>query len=73
MSKTYKHKIPHVFHLEKQGLIKLPLKLKWSYLNKINRHNFDHDIERAELSSKRDNESKIDMINQIDELKLIEE
>lgn len=73
MSKTYKHKTRHIFHLEEQGLIKLPSKLKWSYLNKINRHNLDYDIERAKLSSKRDNESKIEMRNQIDELKLIEE
>lgn len=69
MSKTYKHKTYHIFHLVEEGLRKLPLKLKWSYVNKINRHNLDWAIDRKELSTKRDKISKKDMKEQLSELK----
>lgn len=67
MSKTYKHKTRHIFHLMEQGLRKLPPKLKWSYINKINRHNLDWDIEREELTSKKDKANKKNFLNQIED------
>lgn len=65
MSKTHKHKTRHIFHLVEQGLRKLPSKLKWSYINKINRHNLDWDIEREEKSTKKDKINKKNFLNQI--------
>lgn len=69
MSKTLKHKVRHIFY-GRDGKINLrvPFKLRWSYINKIRRHNFDRDIDRAEIADKRDKASKADMNRQIDDL-----
>lgn len=51
MSKTFKQKVRHIFY-DKDGNLNLrvPFKLRWSYINKIRRHNFDRDLDRAERS-----------------------
>lgn len=48
MSKTFKQKVRHIFY-DKDGNLNLrvPIKLRWSYINKIRRHNFDYDEDRA--------------------------
>lgn len=53
MSKTLKQKVRHIFY-DKDGNLNLrvPFKLRWSYINKIRRHNFDRDLDRAELAGK---------------------
>lgn len=69
MSKTLKHKVRHIFYDNNGKLnLKLPFKLRWSYINKIRRHNFDYDIDRAILSEKRDKANKKDMNHQLEEL-----
>lgn len=70
MSKTYKHKTFHIYDLVEKGLRKLPLKLKWSHINKVNRHNLDWDIDRKELSLKREKIIEKDFKNQIKEFNL---
>lgn len=69
MGKTFKHKVRHIFY-DKDGNLNLrvPFKLRWSYINKIRRHNLERDIDRAELVSKRDKASKADMKRQINEI-----
>lgn len=69
MSKTLKHKVRHIFY-DKDGNvnIRIPLKLRWSYINKIRRHNFDYALDRAELSNRRENASKVDMKHQIKDI-----
>lgn len=69
MSKTLKQKVRHIFY-DKDGNINLrvPFKLRWSYINKIRRHNFDRDLDRAELTCKREKASKVDMEHQINEI-----
>lgn len=48
--------------------LRVPFKLRWSYINKIRRHNFDRDLDRAELAGKREKASKADMERQINEI-----
>ena len=69
MSKTFKQKVRHIFY-DKDGNLNLrvPIKLRWSYINKIRRHNFDYDKDRAQLVDTKDRASKADMKNQIKEL-----
>ena len=65
MSKTLKQKVRHIFY-DKDGNLNLrvPFKLRWSYINKIRRH----DLDRAELAGKREKASKADMERQINEI-----
>lgn len=69
MSKTFKHKIRHIFY-DKDGKVNLhvPFKLRWSYINKIWRHNYDRAEDRIELANMRDKASKADMKHQLKEL-----
>lgn len=69
MSKTFKHKVRHIFY-DKDGKLNLrvPFKLRWSYINKIYRHNYDRAEDRAELADKREKASKADMKCQINEI-----
>ena len=69
MSRTFKHKVCHIFY-NKHGKINLrvPSKLRWSYINKVRRHNYDRDIDRAKLTKYRDKANIIDMERQIKEL-----
>lgn len=68
MSKTLKHKIHHIFRDENGKInLRLPLKLRWSYINRIRRHNFDCDLERAKRADKRDRENEIEMGQQIED------
>lgn len=69
MSKTFKQKVRHIFY-DKDGNLNLrvPIKLRWSYINKIRRHNFDYDEDRAQWVDTKDRASKADMKNQIKEL-----
>lgn len=69
MSKTFKQKVRHIFY-DKDGNLNLrvPIKLRWSYINKIRRHNFDYDEDRAQWVDTKDRTSKADMKNQIKEL-----
>lgn len=48
--------------------LKVPRKLRWSYFNKLRRHNFDRDLERAELADKRDKASLKEMRQQINDI-----
>lgn len=69
MSKTLKHKVRHIFYGKDGKLnLRVPFKLRWSYINKIRRHNYDRDIDRAALADRRDKASKVEMNRQIDEL-----
>lgn len=69
MSKTFKHKIRHIFY-DKDGKVNLrvPFKLRWSYINKIWRHNYDRAEDRVELANMREKASKDDMKHQLKEL-----
>lgn len=69
MSKTFKQKVRHIFY-DKDGNLNLrvPIKLRWSYINKIRRHNFDYVEDRAQWVDTKDRTSKADMKNQIKEL-----
>lgn len=69
MSKTFKQKVRHIFY-DKDGNLNLrvPIKLRWSYINKIRRHNFDYDEDRTQWVDTKDRASKADMKNQIKEL-----
>lgn len=69
MSKTFKQKVRHIFY-DKDGNLNLrvPFKLRWSYINKIRRHNLERGLDRAELAGKREKASKTDMNRQINEL-----
>ncbi len=59
MSKAFKHKVRHIFYDEDSNLnLRIPFKLRRSYINKIRRNNFDRDIDRAELADKREKASK---------------
>lgn len=41
MGKTLKQKIHHILYDKDGNLnLKIPLKLRWSYINKIRRHNY---------------------------------
>lgn len=69
MSKTFKQKVRHIFYDEDGNLnLRVPFKLRWSYINKIRRHNFERDLDRAELADKREKASNADMKRQIKEL-----
>lgn len=69
MSKTLKQKIRHILYDEDGKLnLKVPLKLRWSYINKIRRHNYDRDLDRAGLADRREQARNADMNNQINEL-----
>lgn len=69
MSKTFKHKVHHIYYDKDGNLnIKLPLKLRWSYINKIRRHNLDYDLDRAELARKRNKANLKEMKRQIKQL-----
>lgn len=69
MSKTLKQKVRHIFYDKDDNLnLRVPFKLRWSYINKIRRHNFDRDLDRAELAGKREKASKADMERQINEI-----
>lgn len=66
MSNTFKQKIRHIFYNKDGELnLRIPLKLRWSYINKIRRHNYDRDEDRKLLSKCRDKISKTDMKHQI--------
>ena len=69
MSDTFLHKVYHIF-FTKNGEVNLniPIKLRWKWLNKCNRHNYEKDIDRASLASQRDKESRRDMQQQIKDL-----
>lgn len=69
MSKTFKQKVRHIFY-DKDGNLNLrvPIKLRWSYINKIRRHNFDYAEDRAQWVDTKDRTSKADMKNQIKKL-----
>lgn len=67
MSKTFKHKTRHIFELAEEGKRKLSSKLKWSYFNKCNRHNFDWDLYRKEKSQLKDKISRDNMKKQMEE------
>lgn len=69
MSKTFKQKVRHIFY-DKDGNLNLrvPIKLRWSYINKIRRHNFDYDEDRAQWVDAKYRASKADMRSQIKEL-----
>lgn len=69
MSKTFKHKVRHIFY-DKAGNINLrvPFKLRWSYINKIRRHNLERDLDRAELADKQEKASKADMKRQLKDI-----
>lgn len=64
MSKTFKHKLRHIIYRNDEINLRVPLKLRWSYINKIRRRILDYAIDRHEWVSKKDKESKIDMKNQ---------
>lgn len=69
MSKTFKQKVRHILYDEDGNLnLRVPFKLRWSYINKIRRHNFERDLDRAELADKREKASNADMKRQIKEL-----
>ena len=62
MGKTLKQKVYHIlFNKDGKMNLKVPRKLRWSYFNKLRRHNFDRDLERAELADKRDKASLKEM------------
>ncbi len=69
MSKTLKQKVDHIFY-KKDGTpnLRVPFKLRWSFINRLRRQNFDRAEERALLSLRRDKMSKADMKRQIKEL-----
>lgn len=69
MSKTFKQKVWHII-FDKDGRLNLkgPRKLRWSYINQIRRHNFDRDIDRAELANRRDMAHLKDMRQQIKDI-----
>lgn len=69
MSKTLKHKVRHIFYGKDGKLnLRVPFKLRWSYINKIRRHNFDRAEDRVLLTKTLDKISKVDMKRQIKEL-----
>lgn len=69
MSKTLKQKVYHIlFNKDGRMNLTVPRKLRWSYFNKLRRHNFDRDLERAELSDKRDKASLKEMRRQINDI-----
>lgn len=69
MGNTLKHKVRHIFY-DKDGKLNLrvPFKLRWSYINKIRRHNLERDLDRAELAGKREKAGKADIKRQINEI-----
>ncbi len=69
MSKTFKQKVRHIFYDTDGKLnLRVPFKLRWSYINKLRRHNYDRHIDRAELAEKRDKANKTDMKRQIEDM-----
>lgn len=69
MSKTFKQKVRHIFYNKDGKLnLRIPFKLRWSYINHIRRHNYDRDEDRALLAERRDKLNKADMKRQIKEL-----
>lgn len=69
MSKTFKQKVRHIFYDKDGNLnLRIPFKLRWSYINKIRRHNLERGLDRAALAGKREKASKTDMNRQINEL-----
>lgn len=69
MSKTLKQKVHHILYDEEGNLnLRVSFKLRWSYINKIRRHNLERDLDRAELAGKREKAGKADMKRQINEL-----
>lgn len=72
MSKTVKQKVYHILYDEDGNLnLRVPFKLRWSYINKIRRHNLERDLDRAELAGKREKAGKADMKRQINEIESI--
>ncbi len=70
MSNTFKHKVRHIFYDENGKInLKVPFKLRWSYIRKVWRHNFDYDIDRALLVNRKDKINKADMKHQIKDLR----
>ena len=64
MSKTLKQKVHHILYDEDGNLnLRVPFKLRWSYINKICRNNFDRDIDRAELADKREKRARPEVMN----------
>lgn len=69
MSKTLKHKVRHIFYGKDGKLnLRVPFKLRWSYINKIRRHNLERAEDRALLTKRLDKINKADMKHQIKEL-----
>lgn len=69
MSKTLKHKVRHIFYGKDGKLnLRVPFKLRWSYINKICRHNLDWGEDRVLLTKRLDKISKADLKRQIKEL-----
>ncbi len=69
MGKTLKQKVYHIlFNKDGKMNLKVPRKLRWGYFNKLRRHDFDRDLERAELVDKRDKASLKEMRQQINDI-----
>ncbi len=69
MSKTMKQKVRHIFYGKDGNFnLRIPFKLRWSYINQLRRHNYDRDIDRAELAERRDKANKTDMKRQIEDM-----
>lgn len=69
MSKTFKQKVHHILYDEDGNLnLCVSFKLRWSYINKIRRHNLERDLDRAGLAGKREKVGKADMKHQLKEL-----
>lgn len=69
MSRTFKQKVHHILY-NKDGKpnLRIPLKQRWSYINKVRRNNYDRDEDRRLLLKHRDKISRTDMKQQIKEL-----
>lgn len=69
MSKTLKQKVRHIFYNKDGKLnLRIPFKLRWSYINHIRRRNREYGEFRAIRSNLRDKIGKADMKSQIKEL-----
>ncbi len=66
MGNTFKHKVRHIFYNnDGKPNLRVPFKVRWSYLNHIRRHNCDRGEDRALLAKHRDQIIKSDMTQQI--------
>lgn len=67
MSKDYKAKARHFYPDFRGSKRRFSHKIKWSVINKIRRHNYDWDLDRAEWAALKDKSSLRDMKQQIKE------